>query len=440
MMHNNTSSSQGRMPILYPYLKWFSSNEQQQAWFLRFYHKKIAPYIRSITDTQVFEAHKITELDQKLDLLRKYFDYDRVDSGVLKEELFPLDKALNTPEPLVRIFENDFFRNITHQKPGFNIDQFYPENHTFMIQKMLKVAVLLYMHELAIQAVSKAPSHSKAQRQAHLVWTKGQIKAWESFCENEQPQGKAGYQPNLWWYGLIGANRFPLLLQTEIFHLKQMWGKVETGMQVFDKPDELSHKVNELVFLSLQFLGHLLFLTLMPYRVLKTAVNELYHYTLTPLDYLLYKAFPKQMQQFQTQMGYTLLKGGIYLALLSLMSMPWLPVPISWIPRMFSSPMIGIIPLSYCLSMPLLGLCQKLFFGQAPERADQALEAVVKKEGEKHPDLHSEPTDRVALPTKKNSILFQYPRLSSSVSQKREVFREESLLNKHHKRSIKASC
>lgn len=386
--------------ILYPYIKNLFPYQPHQKWFLTYFDKIIKPYVVSLVEDRCFARKNIKGLNEQVAFLQYYYAYLEYESDPIPESLIALINGLDNIRYITNGFENAVFVNIAMRRHGFTMDDFYPGHYQTILKKILEKTLLIVTFEKIQQAVKKDPN--KNNRMA-LQWITNKI--------HEEPMAnqltgvtsrRLFYPPNLVWYFFNGATRIPLLIQIEWYHLKKMFREMGIWINYLSK--HASDYRNSLVIFpltSLLFCIRVLFLFLLPYRLLRTFANEVYDQVNDALYRMIVACKPNFRSHALSNIIYVVTNVLIYGTLLSILSLPIFPIPLNWLPGYIFSSYLALIPLSYLAAIPLLSVCKQVY--------DKEFRKLVPKESKKQQGKsapttsHQDPIQSASQP-----LLFQY--------------------------------
>lgn len=347
--------------IIYPYVKTLFLNDQQQTWFLDYYSEHLKPYVIKLVEERFFAKQKISSLQLQIIFLRQYFSYLSRDIETPSAKLLPLINGLEHIETLVKDFENACFKNIYSQQHGFNFNSFYPGNYATIIKKLLQKTLILYMHDKLQQGLVNDPDNFLYKE--NLKWLMTHLRSEHTpITVTHQKGQKNNHEPNLFWYFLNGANRLPLFLQIEIYYFKASMQRSAYWVRYLsENAGDLKRGLIAFPMSAIFFSLNIIFLVLMPYRFLRTIVNECFHQIMSPITTFLLEVTPNYRSNAASYTSRLLLNVLIYGFLLTMLSLPLLPLPHLWLPTIFFTPYIALIPLIYLVAVPLLAICVNVY-------------------------------------------------------------------------------
>lgn len=347
--------------VIYPYIKTLCPKAAQQQWFLEFYAQQLKPYLVDLLEHRFFGLQKITDISDQLDYLRYYFAYLDKDTQFVPDKLYALIHGVDHIEPLRKDFENAYFFNILRRKQGFSLHDFYPSHYESLLKQLLQKTLLILFYEKIALALIDQPNKKKYQDYQRWVIDRVNAQRLPTKLTSVESQEQF-YTPNLYWYALTGANRFMLFFQIELYHLHDMARQVKKWVKyIADNPSDYRNICAVFPLTAMIFCIKLLFLMLMPYRFLRTLVNECYDQITFPLQNFIRHCKPSFKNSVITYPAYMLMNVLIYGSLLTMFSLPLLPIPLLWIPSIFTSPFIVLVPLSYLITIPLMSSCLSVY-------------------------------------------------------------------------------
>lgn len=397
--------------ILYPYIKILFPSSKHQQWFLSYYEATVKPYVISLVEKDFFAKQKVTKLSDQINYLRYYFSYIDRDTNILPDSLYTLVNGLAHIRPITRDFENQYFNNVFRRKNGFTADDFYPSHYQSILKKLLQKTLLIYTYEKIKQGLEVDPENPNYQK--YHQWINARIRA-EHIPEKLTgfKTDKAFYQPNLLWYFINGANRVPLFLQIEWYHLKKMFNEMGQWItHLSNHPRDLRNALFVFPLTSIMFSIRVLFLVLMPYRLLRTLANEVYHQISDMLHRFLLTCKPNFKENTSSNITVLLTNILIYGSILSIMSLPILPIPFMWLPNVFFSPYIALVPISYLAMIPMSSLCLSVYKKEFAKRNPPQSQTQLKPKEPSH--LLDEASNKIAS----KPVLFQFPEFNKGNQQ-----------------------
>ncbi|MCS5707987.1 hypothetical protein CC99x_003625 [Candidatus Berkiella cookevillensis] len=347
--------------IIYPYAKTLFLNDQQQRWFLDYYSEHLKSYVIRLVEKEFFAKQKISNLQLQIIFLRQYFSYISRDIEYPSEKLLPLLNGLEHIDALVKDFENACFKNIYYQQHGFTLSSFYPGNYVAIIKKLLQKTLILYMHDKLQQGLINEPDQFLYKE--NLKWLMAQLHSEHApITVGHTKDQKNNYKPNLLWYFLNGSNRLPLFLQMEIYYFKANMQRLRYWIQYLsENTGDLKNGLIAFPMSAIVFSLNIIFLLLMPYRFLRTIVNECFYYIMRPITKFLLELAPNDRNNAASYASRASLNILIYGGLLAIFSLPLLPLPHFWLPTILFTPYLALIPLGYLLIVPVLAICVNVY-------------------------------------------------------------------------------
>lgn len=347
--------------IIYPYVKTLFLNNQQQVWFLDYYSAHLKSYVIRLVEKEFFAKQKISNLQLQIIFLRQYFSYLSRDIEYPSEKLLPLINGLEHIDALVKDFENACFKNIYYQRHGFTLNSFYPGNYVTILKKLLQKTLILYMHEKLQQGLINDPEQFLYKE--NLKWLMDQLRSEHApITVIHAEEQKNNYKPNLLWYFLNGANRLPLFLQMEIYFFKENMQRLGYWIQYLsESPSDLKNSLVAFPISAIVFSLNTIFLLLIPYRFLRTMVNECFYHIMRPITKFLLVLTPNDRNNVASYVTRGLLHILIYGALLTIFNLPLFPLSHFWLPTILFTPYIALIPLGYLMIVPLLAICVNVY-------------------------------------------------------------------------------
>lgn len=347
--------------IIYPYVKTLFLNDQQQIWFLDYYSEHLKSYVIRLVEEEFFAKQKISNLQLQIIFLRQYFSYIARDIEYPSEKLSPLINGLEHIDTLVKDFENACAKNIFYQKHGFTLNSFYPGNYITIIKKILQKTLVLYMHDKLQQGLINEPDQCLYKE--NLKWIIAQIRSEHApITVIHTKEQKNNYKPNLLWYFLNATNRLAFFLQMEIYFFKENMRRLGYWIQYLsENPGDLKNGLITFPMSAIVFSLNIIFLLFMPYRFLRTIVNESFYHIMRPITKFLLVLTPNDRNNAASYASRVLLNILIYVFLLAIFSFPLLPLLHVWLPSILFTTHIALIPFGYLLMVPLLAICVNVY-------------------------------------------------------------------------------
>lgn len=310
---------------LMPYFIAIFPHSKEHKWITHVYQDLIIPYIENLIEKIEYAG---TDEFEKLFLIKYYFQ--RVPGKVhneAKQKTFSLYLGLNSLERISWDFENSFFSAMRKNEMDVSINAFLPANFSKHLKSILKLQLLISLKRrlFLLFTNSKSNNHIKS----YMRWidreiqtrTVSNVNKYQTFNEKESP-----YYPNRIWYFFNGANRLWLFLQLELLKIKEIvenWKDQVIGIS----KEGVTSKIILLPLSSIKFSLDLFILFLMPYRLLRTIVNELTNYFLLNINDLWLKHYFITMRDKSGFIINLFIQIGIYLGLTLCIGLSILPIP-----------------------------------------------------------------------------------------------------------------
>lgn len=246
--------------LIYPYIKQLSANEEQEHWLLGYYYEKMMPYAVQVLESKSIANPKEENLGRRLYFLKQYFDYDsKATTELCKESVYLLNQ-FNHIHAFYHQFQNAYFLNIYHKKPGFHFQSFCSEQYIINIRTLLQLTALFWAKEQIKQEKLNSPQDEDLIYYEN--WVKRQLLRHKNNCRLPNSQAiLEPYKPSLIWFFFNGSNRLFTFLQLESLHLKQFWRDFKRPLQFFQKGNlDVVKMFFELPICAVIFTLHILFL------------------------------------------------------------------------------------------------------------------------------------------------------------------------------------
>lgn len=356
--------------VIYPYIKQICFNDEQEEWLLSFYYDEILPYAKNIIEKKFIAKQNITMQALQFFYIKQFFDFESRTVDALADDAVCLHNGLNEIDLLLRKFQNAYYSNVWNKKPGFFPESFYSEQYPIGIRKLLKLSALFWMMAELEKSLQSEPNNKSLLE--HEKW----VKRWFVIHSNNtntfyKRMILESFQPNLFWYFLNGSDRFFTFFQMEKIRFKKNWENLKQSLHYFLDETLDVHKVCvDFPVATAQFSFNMLFFILLPYRFLRTLTNELFYHIKSPVVGLIERLNPRYKLNTSSHLLYLLFLGLIYGSLLTILGLPLLPVPISWLPNILISPMAAIVPLSYLFFVPCAALVKIFYHRFIPQKSD----------------------------------------------------------------------
>lgn len=368
--------------ILHPYFLAILPKSDCIAWFYKFYEEELKSYVNNLVDEKLFGKQgyfsnkniKLTAMQQIL-VLQSYFTKKELNFANHQEYCAIIRQDLKQIDDLIWKLENRFYQAILQQQQGFNLDSFLPKNLRNQLQQIIKIQLLININDM-ILLQSKNDSSSTSLKAKQLLeiqqWLKKELsqKTFSIVNHNFREQfynldKNDIYQPNMLWYFCNGAKRLPMFLQMEYVKFKSITNEYWQWIT-----DLALHKISLrksvilLPLAALTFVYDLLFVCLLPYRLTRTLVNEMYATIENKVEnYTKANQNLAQANHSSSIISFTW-KSLLYCSLLVSFSLAILPLPLYWIPLIFYNPVIAYLGAGYLASIILFSglyrMCQDI--------------------------------------------------------------------------------
>tara|TARA_R110002110_G_scaffold415807_1_gene656419 strand:- start:34150 stop:35454 length:1305 start_codon:yes stop_codon:yes gene_type:complete len=361
-MTNLKKCAEDNFKVIYPYIKQMCFNEHQEEWLLNFYYLQILPYAKEMIEKDFIAGQNIKSPLLQFFYIKRLFDFEHKVSNELSDEALCLHNQLNDMSPLLHKFQDAYFSNVWQRKEGFSPQSFYSDQYVVNIRQLLELSVLFWMLVNLEDALQVEPSNDALQDYQKWVTRRLVIHSNNTTTFYSQMILEP-YKPNVLWYFLHGAERFFIFFQMERIRFKLIRDNTQRSLHGF-----LNDKLNAQKVLidfpvaAISFSLNILFLILLPYRFLRTLTNEVYSRVKNPITRLIEKFNPRYKQDTGSHLLYLSLLGLIYGSLLTLFSLPLIPLPLTWVPHILLSPVAAIIPLSYLFLVPCIAIVKKIYY------------------------------------------------------------------------------
>lgn len=337
---------------LQPHFNALFSKSATYPWLCHFYQKSIQQLIKTTIEDEFFSGLALVHSNsnvlrlKQLQCLKGFFEYRK-----RRDKLYlPLHKPFKDLDHLVKHLEDEYIRALVRgdiDKPlAYGLPSYTPE----LLREILTREILRYMK-------NEVKRLKKTMFQSHL----GVVLQLEYWCDKElanldpvyvsleldtkrfsllhDPQAQdldVGLLMINGWYFLNGTDRIPLFLQYELSTFKRMWKMIRTWVH---NVSEFSYEKKLIGFglplASIWFLMDCLYLCFLPYRFVRTMVNELTDLVKQALNSIFMSQMPvSDLNSQMAQCVQLLLVWGAYAALLWGFGLPFLPNPFAWQPEL----------------------------------------------------------------------------------------------------------
>jgi len=402
-MTNLKKCAEDHFTVIYPYIKQVCFNAQQEKWLFEFYYDEILPYAKEIIENKFIAKQNISMQALQFLYIRRFFDFESRSAHELPNEAVCLHNGFNEIDPLLRRFQNAYYSNVWNKKPGFTEESFYSEQYPVCIRQLLKLSALFWIIIKLEQALRLEPNNKILLE--HQKWVSRRIIIHSNNTNTlYKKMILESFQPNLFWYFLNGSDRFFTFFQMEKIRFKKTLRSLNQSLHYFLDERLDAHKILvDFPIATAQFSFNILFFVLLPYRFLRTLANEMFHHIKSPVVGLIERLNPRYKLNTSSHLLYLLFLGLIYGSVLTILGLPLLPVPTSWLPNIFMSPVVAVIPLSYLFFVPCAALAKsfyhKFIFESLETSELNASQSTIKKSYE---------LDDMLGPESKTSLLYRY--------------------------------
>lgn len=323
------------------------------------YNTLIVPYVQKL-----ISKIQLTSLnEQQVLLLLKSMFTKKLSSMPVdeREKIMPLYIGLHSLEKFAFEFENAFFKAILQKNMDVTADFFLPSNFKKHLKTILKLQVLIMMRE-NLRTIQLEKNQELIN---YKQWVKREIeiRTVPLTDKKEISRQKADtYYPSMIWYFFNGAPRLWLFMQLEYLKIKKIILTWYDWLYYLNH-ETLSFKVVgiSLPIAALKFLLDLLFVALMPYRFLRTSVNEISNYISMQIQDILHQYNHHSIRGNNWIIFNFVLQLGIYIGLTLSVGLPILPLPHMWVPALFFSTYLPLFALGYLGSLVVCSLSSAIY-------------------------------------------------------------------------------
>lgn len=342
--------------LFYPYIKQLSANASQESWLLDFYYQKIMPYTVNILESNFIAKQKTNSLEWRLYFLKEFFEFESKKKLDVNDETIYLNNKLMNIHSICQQFQNEYFNNIRQKKPGFNFDAFYSNQYQVNFLKLIQLTALFWAKD-QIEQNPEFIIRSK-KNGSYLKWIDNRL---SRHCNNTvMPNQQVifePFRPSIIGYFFTGSERFFVFLQMEKYHLSLFWRNIKNTIKNFRKGKEhLTQAFFELPICALIFSLNVLFISLLPYRLLRSVVNEIYQYIKGPVEKFIESCNPRYKVNPISHFIHLLFLSLLYASLLTIFCLPIIPIPLTWVPSIASWQSLALVPAMYMALIPLVGV------------------------------------------------------------------------------------
>ncbi|MFO1257293.1 MAG: hypothetical protein U1E78_02580 [Gammaproteobacteria bacterium] len=419
--HQNTPPTE-----FLPFLRSLLTADRNYPWLAEFYVKSIQePYTQFIEDT-LFDSNKYGKFYpyavpiDKLRILKSYFTREAVEPFNIREVLRPLKLKIasdtqndNFAWPAQRVQSNLIWQLQNQLSSAITrnlvpVDTFVSEDAHITLRELIGLQILFYM---------KRKVHA-LERSDVSTQTLNDLKKWiEKEIGNRVPK-KLDLSPkklkeqqaslrvsdisnrnmsDSLIYFFNGATRLPICVQLEYIKLSNIANNFKINVEYFaNQKWKAKDLYLNLPLASLRFFLDMALLALLPYRVLRTLVNEITSSSFKIIRNLTRNIIPSSAgARIGLASLYYSSQAAFYAFLLLSMGLPLFPNPISWLPQGFLYA-VPVIAGGYYLSVMSGGFLYKIFShnkSKVPDSKSQNLEWLPFKP---HPTEHR-PEPNLAL-------------------------------------------
>ncbi len=338
---------------------------KQKAWITAIYYNKIVPFIDSLIRVQTFRNREITL--HELYILKSYFSKNKQTlSEAQRANFIHLRNAIKISDALARDIEYSFFVNVAKRRSGFSIDSFLPDTFRRHLRSILEIQILLFIES---ELKNLCTPVNESQRQKLYQWVRKElnIKKGENKSENSSIITDFTHtSPSLLYYFFNGAQHLFILHQLEGIQLRAVANDWLKWKQVLMK-ERFSMKdlLTLLTVPTTKFIFYLFYLSLFPYRTLRTAVNQLSNYSADKLQEIMLNHFPNNSKKKTWTALKIVFQMSLYVSLILSVGLPLFPLPLIWLPELLMSKWLLAVPLLYSASILTSGTIARLL-GKKP--------------------------------------------------------------------------
>ncbi|MBS0287799.1 MAG: hypothetical protein JSR17_10920 [Proteobacteria bacterium] len=381
--HENANMQTEIPQELLPYFNALADCSKQKDWITQVYVEKIIPYIDNLVKKDTFYKNALT-IDDLIILKAYYFKQKSNYSQIERQRLIHLRNGVKLCDKLLLEIENSFFSSIYHKKHGFAIDSFLPSNVKKHLQFILEVQLLIFIQN-ELMTLNKNTNEQKAIEKITALqkWVRRELdcKKPDKPATTSHQEHLISVKPNTYLYFLNGSQHLFIMYQLEYLNLRKLVVNWMDWKDYFEKnnlnvKDLLSFFATSIFNLAI----NLFLLTFLPYRLLRTIVNQLSDNIAVEIKNILMRKFPFVTKWKIWHPTSFLFQIGIYLGLTMLFGLPMLPLPLVALPDLISSFHLLCIPACYCASIFFAVAFNKLFKNEDKQLND--IHAIVKTQAE----------------------------------------------------------
>ncbi len=401
---NNSSFS---IPAeLFPFFKAMFNCSSEDEWLVRNYGEKIVPYIENLVKVKTFKTSTMS-LEQ-LKLLKSYFFKTKQSETANKRKIIlPLSNGIKYCDKMASEFEDSFFREIAKKNSKLTIDSFLPSNYQKHYRKILEIQLCLFVKNELSQRI-ETDQLQKNEITDYQVWIDKVLKSLVSqeleIIKREENQHDY-FKPSKVYYFLNGSNKTFKFIQLEYIALRQMFRNWVNDKKYFMQNSLELKSASKRLALSLgRFVFDLFYISLIPYRLLRTFVNEVSSSISLFAQDKLVTNFPS-IAKYKCWLVFRFtLEFGLYFSLLYQAGLPLIPIPISWLPSVLLSTYLPLVAIAYASSILLATAVSRLYLHR--------LNAVHLSAAEQKPAIlplnHEESRNEVKTTLMKNHLFSRY--------------------------------
>lgn len=320
-------------------------------WLNQFYQIKIAPKVNNTIEKEIFKEKPITL--KSLGLLKEVFTHRyNLQENTAKKTL-PLIELLEDPHDICWDLQNRLFKEIINPKSPVAIHTLLPQNSFQKLKQLISLQFLMFCKN-KLNKIKKNKSNEK-EWQAIKGWIDKEILIYKVIKRPYQRTKKGDLREKLSThrdecqsyfdiiYLLNGAWRLPTAIQKEAMILKRILINYQARMNDLVEPFESDNGIfARLLLLNLFLAIDLMTLLLIPYRLLRSIVNEVCLRIFHGLRNTLAWVSPK-LKQDVSALGFSYVMSFFaFICLLMTCQLPLLPIPFFWLPGNFLSTILPI--------------------------------------------------------------------------------------------------
>lgn len=374
---NQSKSVSKPIPLeISPYLTAIFPQKQKQQWLIEFYWERVVPYV----DYQIkHNTAWCRSVLQKSLILKFYFTHQN------QYNLFKDSSLLSLQ------LENAFFKFVASSYVSF--DTFLPENYQRHLHDMLTLQMLVTIRD---ELLSSSDPISKTKQYKDLqFWVHKELQANHISQPKSQNQFNLTnyYHPSLLLYFFNGSNRIFTFFQLEYFFVRKVYSNWYRWACSLENYDNITiHNLFLLLLSTVKFVADCIFVAAVPYRLIRTIVNELSHYLYIHIHVLLLEKLP----YYNSKNKYWIIFNCIfqiclYSVILWNFGLSMMPIPLSWIPTFFISSNVWFLGVAYLssimISSMILKTCKSFFEERIEKEEKNWLEHIQEQHLEKREDI-----------------------------------------------------